>query len=192
MNFILETWEGLRTSRLGNTTFLHFHPSFNSPGVVSSKIFSAALRDRAQEAIRRHRLRSTELVFSWAWSARKQHPIFQTGSSLWRKNIHRPTSTPDTSEYLQKCANTLSAQISWCFLLGTLQYTMFRCNFDDPRVGGIPWYVWHSLCWCRESTYWESYRDKQDKGCAFPLSNRYQWRENKCIPLIRKQLSGKS
>lgn len=134
-------------------------------GLFPPIFFSAVLRDRAQEVTRWQCSRSTELVFSWAWSARK-HPIFQTGSSLQRKNIHSPTTAPATSEYLQKFANTLYAQISWCFLLGTLQDTMFRRNFDDPRVGEFP-----DLCGTacpRQTTCWESYRDKQGKGCAFP------------------------
>lgn len=164
-------------------TLLPIHLGLSPPRFFQQQL----LRDRAQEATRRHCSRSTELVLSWAQSARKQHPIFQMCSSLWRKNIHPPTTTPATSEYLPKFANTLSAQINWCFLLGTLQDTRFRCNFDDPRFGGIPSFMWNSLS--QADHVLRVTRTSRPRDMPFPLSKRYQWREDRCILLIRKQLS---
>lgn len=83
--------KGWEHHRLGNTTFPYFHPSSNSPGAVSSEFFSAALRDRAQEATRRRCSGSTELFSLWAWPVRKENLIYLTNWVQLTEKEYSPT-----------------------------------------------------------------------------------------------------
>lgn len=121
MNFILEMWEGLRTSLIRKYHISTLSPFFQFTWGCFLQIFFSSLERQSTGSHQKTVLGAQSCSpCEHGLPERKISSIFQTGSSSRRRNIHPPTITPTTTEYLQKPANTSSALGSWCFLLETL------------------------------------------------------------------------